>query len=195
MAIRINGFLNTVQKASHMKREKIIDLTQELISLFDKEDVLAFFDFQLIVDRTETVQGLCKISKPKEGKPNYLSLMFIIDAIDDKIADRVNSVMKSVSWGEFKKHGHGIDMVIAMPHVKRDTQHYLEEIEIYLNPELRITKAYLTDDLYPAIVRTLGCTGGGLVLWDDLPTKRIDNPNKMKNHSMINLIIAYLKGE
>ena len=50
-----------------MKSEKVTDLKQQLIGLFDKEKVVAFFDFRLVVDQNESVQGLCKISESKEG--------------------------------------------------------------------------------------------------------------------------------
>ncbi len=200
MGNRINRFRDIFQKASHMKREKVIDLKQQLIGLFDKEDVLAFFDFLLIVDRTETVPGLCKIAEPKAGesKSNYLSLLFIIDTIDDRMKDRVDSIMKGISWGEFKQYLKGIDMLIPMPHVSYETQHYLEEIEIYLSPQLRITKPYLADDLYPAIVKTLGCRGNGLIFWDEFPlNKEVINKDsipKETDRSLIDQMIAYFKG-
>jgi hypothetical protein len=163
--------------------------------------MLAFFDFQLIVDQKETVQGLCKISEPKAGvsKSNYLSLLFIIDTIGNGISDRVDSIVTGVSWDEFRKHLQGIDMIISIPRVSYDAQHYFKGIEIYLSPQFQVTKSYLADELYPAIIKTLGCRSNGLIFWDDLPFKKEDikkdDIQKETNRSLIDQLITYFKGE
>ncbi|MHB8773184.1 MAG: hypothetical protein ACYC7J_19485 [Syntrophales bacterium] len=179
-----------------MRREKAIDLEQQLIELFDREDVLAFFDFQLPVDQKATVQGLCKISEPnqKDSKSGYLSILLIIDTVDEAVEDAVRALMKGISWAELKKHTPGIEMIIPMPHVSHGTQHYLEEIAVYLAPQQRITKSYLTDDLYPAIMNTLGCSGNGLIFWDERlrPQKDANRDRQDKpDRSLLERMIAY----
>lgn len=108
-----------------MKSEKIIDLKQQLIGLFEKEEVLAFFDFELMVDPGLSVQGLCKISEPKVGASmsNYLSLLFIVDVINDATEAKVDSYINGIFWHEFKKRLNGIDMIVRIPHVNYGTRH------------------------------------------------------------------------
>lgn len=184
-----------------MKSEKIIDLKQQLIGLFEKEEVLAFFDFELTVDPGASVQGLCKISEPKAGaaKSNYLSLLFIIDAIDDAIEAKVDAHMKGILWQEFKGRLSGIDMIVPMPHVGYGTRHYLKEVELYLDRQTQITPSFVSGDLYRAIVKTLGCSGGEPVFWSDLPRvkKQLERTeiHQGADRSMIETIIDYFKGK
>jgi hypothetical protein len=184
-----------------MKSEKIIDLKQQLIGLFEKEEVLAFFDFELAVDPGASVQGLCKISEPKAGtsKSNYLSLLFIIDAIDDAIEAKVDLYMKGILWHEFKDRMSGIDMVVPMPHVSYGTRHYLKEVELYLGRKTQITPSFVSGDLYPAIVKTLGCRGGEPVFWNDLPREKkqfeLTELPQGTDRSLIETIIDYFKGK
>ncbi len=179
--------------------EKVTDLKQQLIGLFDKEQVLAFFGFQLAVEGDLSVQGLCKIAEPKEGeaKSNYLSLLFIIDTVDDAVGERVDSLLKGIPWSEFKNYLRGSDMIIPMPQVSYETRHYLKEIEIYLSPHTRVSRSYIVDDLYPAILKILGCRGDELVFWDELPPEKrrlemSDGP-KEAHRSLAERIIGYFR--
>jgi len=187
-------------KRVNINSEKVIDLKQQLIGLFDKENVLAFFDFQLAVDQNESVQGLCKISEPKEGesKSNYLSILFIIDTINDMVEAKVDTLIKGISWNGFKACLYGSNMIIPMPHVGSETQHYLKEVEIYLNPQILASRSYIVDNLYPAILKILGCTSNELTFWDELPVEKkqlkVSDVHNYADRSFINQIIDYFKG-
>ncbi len=184
-----------------MKSAKIIDLKQELIGLFEKEEVLAFFDFELAVVSGSSVQGLCKISEPKVGasQSNYLSLLFIIDTIDDAIEAKVASYMNGIVWPEFKNRLSGIDMIVPMPHVSYSTRHYLKEVELYLSRQMQITPSFVSGDLYSAIVKMLVCSGGELVFWSDVPREKqqleLTESLKGKDRSLIETISDYFKGK
>ena len=61
-----------------------IDIKQELADLFEKEDLVAYFDVISSPDITPPLSGICKIAKPlaeTTGRP-YISLLFIIDTPD-----------------------------------------------------------------------------------------------------------------
>jgi hypothetical protein len=187
-------------KEGYMKSEKVTDLKQQLIGLFDKEKVLAFFDFQLVVDQNESVQGLCKISEPKEGeaKSNYLSILFIIDIIDDAMEKKVDTLINGISWSGFETHLWGSKMIIPMPHVKHDSQHYLKGVDIYLSANIQVNRSYIADNLYPAIVKILGCKGNELIFWEELPLEKkhlgITDVQRGADGSLIERIIGYFKG-
>jgi hypothetical protein len=183
-----------------MKSEKVTDLKQQLIGLFDKEKVLAFFDFQLVIDQNESVQGLCKISEPKEGeaKSNYLSILFIIDTIGDAMEEKVDTLIKGISWSGFETHLWGSNMIIPMPHVRNDSQHYLKEVDIYLGANTRVSRSYIVDYLYPAIIKILGCRGNELIFWEELPVEKkhleITDVQRGMDGSLVERIINYFKG-
>jgi hypothetical protein len=184
-----------------MKCEKVTDLKQQLIGLFDKEKVLAFFDFHLVVDQNESIQGLCKISEPKAGeaKSNYLSILFIIDIIDGAMEEKVDTLMKGISWSGFETYLWGSSMIIPMPYVKQhDSQHYLKEVDIYLNANTRVSRSYIVDNLYPAIIKILGCKGNGLIFWEELSDEKkhleITDVQRGTEGSLIERIIGYFKG-
>jgi len=183
-----------------MKSEKVTDLKQQLIGLFDKEKVVAFFDFRLVVDQNESVQGLCKISESKEGeaKSNYLSILFIIDIIDGATEEKVDKLIKGISWSGFEANLWGISMIIPMPYVKHDSQHYLKEVDIYLSTNTQVSRSYIIDNLYPAIIKILGCKGNELIFWEELPVEKkhlkITDVQRKMDGSLIERIIAYFKG-
>ncbi len=183
-----------------MKSEKVIDLKQQLIGLFDKENMLAFFDFHLPLDQNESVQGLCKIAVPKEGeaKSKYLSLLFIIDTIDDAVAEKVDSHLRGISWSGHKNCLRGSTMIIPMPHVSYEARHYIQEVEIYLSPHTKVSRSYIVDEFYPAILKILGCRGNELIFWDERPRNKkhleIADVHMGSDHSLIEQIIGYFTG-
>jgi hypothetical protein len=184
-----------------MKSEKVTDLKEQWIGLFDREEVVAFFDFLWTLDQKDRVQGLCKISEPKKGeaKSNYLSLLFIMDTTDEAMDGLIDSYMKRVPWTDFKKYLSGIDMIIPLPHVSYGTRHYLKEVEIYLVPDMKITRAFIADTLYPAIQKVLPCQGNELIFWEELPRERqhlrIDPVHKGTDRSLVDTIVAYFRGK
>lgn len=183
-----------------MKSDEVTDLKQELVGLFDKENVVAFFDFQLAVDQNESVQGLCKISGPKEGetKSNYLSLLFIIDAPNDAAETKVDKLIRNISWSGLETRLDGTRMVIPMPHVGYDTRHYFKGVEIYLAPEIRVDRSYIADKLYPAISGILGCMANEIIFWEELPSekKRLEAADVKNNadRTLIEQVIDYFRG-
>ena len=62
-----------------------IDLFQDLVSTFNREDLLALVDFRSEESPKGPVQGLCKIARPKEKSScvNYASLTLLIDTPDE----------------------------------------------------------------------------------------------------------------
>ncbi|MDQ5984369.1 MAG: hypothetical protein CSYNP_00064 [Syntrophus sp. SKADARSKE-3] len=184
-----------------MRHEKIIDLKQQLIDLFDREEILAFFDFQLAIRSNENIQGLCKISEPKKGQAAsyYLSLLFIIDTTDDAIEGLVDAHIKATSWVDFKHFVKGVNMVVPLPHVRNETRHCLKEVEIYFDGNTRITRPYIAHELYPAILRVFRCIGGELVFWEELSSEKkqlkIDPGHHEGNRSLIDMVVDYFKGE
>ncbi len=152
--------------AASMKKERIIDIKQQLIGLFDQEDMIAFFDFQVVIDGGESVTGLCTLSQPKEGKSKskYLSLLFIVDAVDEEKEELIALFVNSITWNELKSKVKGIEMVVPLPSVSYGTKHYIKGVEIYLNPFMQIVGPYIAEHLYPGILQVIKCNSNELVV-------------------------------
>ncbi len=149
----------------------MIDLDRQLLELFNKERMLAFFDFRVRLGDAEPLSGLCKISQPKGGgqQSQYLSLLFLIDTPDESAWHRVDAYTEHLGWDAFMRELPGVVTVLPIPHLHRGAGIYFKEVDIYVDSSVTIAKHYVMDKLYPAILRVAGLTGGEVVFWDVVP--------------------------
>ncbi len=150
-----------------------VDLMKQISDLFDKEDMLAYFDFthEVVEDGvSHTIEGICKISKPKEVDPktNCLYLTFILDAPDDETWTNVNQYVKQVEWESLPSYVDEMESVLSMPAVSHDNSgHYFKQVDIYLHKHVAIDRAFLSTKLFHAIEKVAGLSTHGLSPWDD----------------------------
>jgi hypothetical protein len=154
-----------------MATDTILDLNQELMSVFNKEEMVAFFDFTFTGSDNEVFSGLCKIAHPKKegSRLTYFSLLFITDVPDSKKWSDMDTMMAKIDWNRFARYLPHVDSVLSIPIHKSIKGVYLRETTIYLtntNPSLR---SYLTNDLYPAILKVTGFKAEEPVFWGDAP--------------------------
>jgi len=149
----------------------MIDLDKELLELFNKERMIAFFDFQVLQSNTDSYSGLCKISQPKSGsqQSQYVSLLFLIDAPDDTAWQQVDTYASRLDWNAFQRELAEVVTVLPIPHLHKSTGIYFKEVDIYLNNRVSIAKRYVMNQLYPAISKIMGLKGGEMFFWDDIP--------------------------
>jgi hypothetical protein len=152
----------------------MIDVNQQLIDLFNKEKMLAFFDFQLNLGGDEPVSGLCKISRPKGTgeQAQYISLLFLIDTPNEAVGQQVDAFTRNIGWNSFRGALPGVQTVLPIPTRQQGAAIYFKEADIYLNHDVVVSKAYVASKLYPAIAHVTGLRVGELVFWDDLPEKK-----------------------
>jgi hypothetical protein len=153
---------------------QMIDLNQQLVELFNKERMLAFFDFQVKFGGIEPLSGLCKISRPKGvgQQSQYLSLLFLIDTPNYAAWKHVDLFAKDIDWNGLKGELPGVETVLSIPHLNQGTGIYFKEADIYLNSSVVIVKDYVLNKLYPAVLKVTGLQGGELVFWDDVPERK-----------------------
>lgn len=151
----------------------MIDVNQQLIDLFNKEKMLAFFDFWLDLGGNEPVSGLCKISRPRGAavEAPYISLLFLIDTASEGIQRQVDAFARRIDWNTFCQVLPGVQTVLPIPTSHQGSGIYFKEADIYLNSDVVVTKAYVSNKLYPAISKVTGVRAGEMVFWDDLPEK------------------------
>jgi hypothetical protein len=152
----------------------MIDLTKQLSELFNKEQMLAFFDFQVTPGGNEPVSGLCKISRPKGTgeQTQYVSMLFLIDTPDDALWEHVNTFVNHIGWNAFRRELPGAETVLSIPHLIHKTGIYFKETAIYLSNDIKVSKYYVSSKLYPAILRVMGLKAGELIFWEDLPESK-----------------------
>ncbi len=152
----------------------MIDLDRELLELFNKERMIAFFDYQVPQGEAPPLSGLCKISQPKSGtrQSRYVSLLFLMDTPDDVARQQVEAYVGWLDWNTFQHELRGVETVLPIPQVHKGSGIYLKEVDIYLDSGVSIVKQFVLNQLYPAILRVMRIRGGELVFWDDVTENR-----------------------
>jgi hypothetical protein len=152
----------------------VIDLDQELLSAFNKEEMLAFFDFKMTIGVDTVVSGLCKISEPKahRDRPTYFCLFFVIDVPDNDSRGLIDTRVDKIKWEHVRRYLPDVTDVLSMPSANYTRGTCFKEVEIYVTGDERSLKSYIAEKLFPAIVDVAGLDAGSLVFWADLPEKK-----------------------
>ncbi|MCG6553730.1 MAG: hypothetical protein L7F77_15500 [Candidatus Magnetominusculus sp. LBB02] len=148
------------------KDDGTVDLEQDFYDSFEKEQMLAYFDF--VFPDSGTLPGLCKISRPKEGRTTYFSAIFIIDTPTEDAFNEVSSYAKKINWDNFKNYLPGFNSAMSMPYAATKTGLYILEADIYIDTPIDIPKQFVLHKLYPAVEKVTGLKTGKLVFWDDI---------------------------
>lgn len=148
----------------------IVDLDKELLNMFDKEEMFAFFNFEVSTPSEKIVAGLCKVTKPKTGEAQsvYFSLLFILDIPDNDTWREVDTLMNSLQWGNFERHSEKIEYVLPMASRSLSTGNYFKEVCIYLTGMNDLTKQYIFNKVYSVLPAVTNFKTGDLTFWDDL---------------------------
>ena len=156
-----------------MTEDNVIDLRQQVVDLFNKEEMLAFFDFSLEVGGTGTATGLCKVSRPKRAKSQarYYSMLFMIDTPDAAMRRDIGMYMGRVNWQGLADEIPGVESVLSMRGVDLGPTVFFQETDVYVKQGTDVTARYIANDVYPAVVKAVGLRPGELVFWEDLPVQ------------------------
>jgi len=153
--------------------DNTIDLHQQMLSLFENEDMVAFFDVthDYIEDGSRhTLEGLCKISRPK-GKSSTTDSLFmtlIFDTPDEQSWAKVDKLVQGVNWESLADGVGELDSVLSMPTDNLiDSGHYLKQLDIYLSGNITLGKAFLSSKLLQPLEQLSGLAGRNLNFWED----------------------------
>jgi hypothetical protein len=147
-----------------------IDVTKQLQDVLKREEMLAFFDFQFESETGRTISGLCKISRPKEGKARskYVSLLFIVDTPDGEARGEALSRMASIQWDSLRGELTGLEDILLLPPTDLGSGDFvLSQMDLYVNAVVDLAKPYVFEQLHPAIVKIAGITSGTPVYFPD----------------------------
>ncbi|MCX5814908.1 MAG: hypothetical protein NTX75_01520 [Proteobacteria bacterium] len=148
----------------------IVDLDEELTSLFDKEEMFAFFNLEVNTPSEKIVSGLCKVTKPKVGEAQsvYFSLLFILDIQDNETWREVDALINDIPWDSFERYSERIKYVLPMLSRSLSTGNYFKEVCIYLTSINDLTKQYIFNKVYSILPVVTNFKTGDLTFWDDL---------------------------
>ena len=147
-----------------------VDLDKELTSLFDKEEMFAFFNFEVNTPSEKIVPGLCKVTKPKVGEAQsvYFSLLFILDIQDNETWREVDALINNIPWDSFERYSERIKYVLPMLSRSLSTGNYFKEVCIYITSINDLTKQYIFNKVYSILPTVTNFKTGDLTFWDDL---------------------------
>lgn len=148
----------------------IVDLDKELTSLFDKEEMFAFFNFEVNTPSEKIVPGLCKVTKPKVGEAQsvYFSLLFILDIQDNETWTEVDALINNIPWDNFERYSERIKYVLPMLSRSLSTGNYFKEVCIYITSINDLTKQYIFNKIYSILPVVTNFKTDDLTFWDDL---------------------------
>ncbi|MDX2171054.1 MAG: hypothetical protein SF182_28550 [Deltaproteobacteria bacterium] len=149
---------------------KPINIDREMQELVASEEVLAFFDFMLPIEGAAAVEGLCKVSRPRErrSKSTYLSVFFIIDAHDPAVQRGVEQHMRRVDWNAVGESTPGVDCFVAIPNRGATGGLVLKEVDVFLDGTRAPDVAFVSEVLQPAMSRAADLRPGAVTVWDEV---------------------------
>lgn len=143
-----------------------LDLDRELLALVAQEEMLAFFDFLLDLGGGRRVEGLCKVSRPRErrSRARYLSLLFVVDAVDAETQQALTRHFAAASWGSAAIAG--VEGILPVPHRSAGAGLFLKEVDVYLDGSRDADMSFLRSALLPVVARSAGISPGELTVWE-----------------------------
>lgn len=150
-----------------MTKEKPIDLMDEVISLFSREEMIAYFDFQLPVGGDASFGGLCKISRSKRdaSQLNYASVLFIVDAPTPACRQGILEKLDALDETRLQEAIPELTTLVPVPAAATHPGLLLKQIDLILEKGCPATRHFVQDKLYPVICRLAGLYAEPLVFW------------------------------
>ena len=148
-----------------MSDPKPIDIMQEFVDLYGKEEMLAFFDFSVERPGKGAVSGLCRISRPKSSgaKMQYLSLSFVADTPDDDAQAVIAAVLDRIDTDGLRRVVAEVSEVVTMPSMGGTPQSYVAQSDILL--ETIPDRQFIAMRLLPAVRRLMQVKPTEVVWW------------------------------
>lgn len=152
-----------------MAEERTIDLTRQFVEMYAREEMLCFFDFSMVSAAGPAISGLCRISKPKQGRSSmrYLSMVFIVDTPDAASQREVPATLARLSGDSLKAFVPDIAEVMAVPVPVGSGESYVHQIDLLLDSDVEPNERFISAMLLPAVRTITGVRTSEMVWWGD----------------------------
>jgi hypothetical protein len=141
------------------------------------------------------MDGLCKISRPKEGKHGgkYFSLLMIIDTPTESSRQGVEKSLKLINWDGMKRLLPEVECVLPIFYSNKGKESFFAEFDIYVSKTCELSRLYLLNDLYPAIARVSALSIGELIFWDSAKkSSKTAPPEQESSQSLLQRLKNFL---
>lgn len=177
-------------------KDKPTDIVQEIVDLYSRERMLAFFEFTLEGADHLPVSGLCRISEPKRdaSKMRYLSLSFVMDTPGDAERRAAGAALATLGGTALVSAIPKVTEVMRMPGMDVSPETYLAELDLILAVEPG--DDFVAEELVPAIERGSGIRSTDIVSWPAEPASSPPVPAGGTNPptSLVETVRRWLRG-
>ncbi len=152
-----------------VKREEPIDIIQEFVDQYAREEMVAFFDFVVEREAQQPVSGLCRIARPKGGgsEMHYLSLSFVADTPDDEARATARAALGKIDGPALRQAVHEVAEAIPVPSFGVGPESCLAQIDVLFQADP--DRQLIAQQLIPAIQRIAQLRAADIVWWDAVP--------------------------
>ena len=166
-----------------------IDIEEEIIRIFKREELLAYFDISYDLTDECLLNGLCKISKPKTNSEGmkYLGLLFVFDVLNCKCLQEINRIMQAYEAGGLKRCLKELDFVIVCPSTELSSNNSkicIRQVDLVFPDSFIPGREFLEEDLLPALCATGHLPNVKLEWWPDDANSAYSQPHTTETESL-----------
>lgn len=153
-----------------MKPDESVDLLREFVDLYSREEMLAFFEFRLPAPGGRDIEGLCRISQPKDGRSNlyYLSLGFVVDLPDESVRPHIDEALSRLSGDALRAAMPAVVEVLPVTAMAAGPESYIRQADVLLDDSALGDPTATLATLVAAVARITGLEPRDLVRWQAL---------------------------
>jgi hypothetical protein len=161
-------------------QQKQVDIFQEFVAQYAREEMLAFFEFTLELEDRGSVAGLCRISQPKQGssKLKYLSLTFVVDTPDEAARFAIEKVLAHPTETPLQAALPQAAGLVPTPSLHTGPEHYIQQIDILLGVNTTPDKRFIIERLVPALQKIFPLQISEVSWWE----ARAEGPHDSGSH-------------
>jgi hypothetical protein len=154
-----------------MKKPERIDIFQEFVAQYAREEMLAFFEFTLERGGQEPLSGLSRISQPKQGSSSlsYLSLTFVFDTPDEAARTASEHALAHLTETSLRAALPQATGLVPTPSMHTGPEHYIRQIDILLGANTTPDKHFISESLVPALHKILPLQFSEVSWWEARP--------------------------
>lgn len=144
-----------------------VDLVREFVDLYDREELIAFFEFSAEGPGGTSLEGLCRISRPKDGSSHlaYLSVGFVADTPDDASRALMDERLGRIDGDAVRAAVPQVAEVLPMSVMGPGSESYVRQADILFGEETLADPRAVLEQLVPALAAIADLRPGPLTWW------------------------------
>ncbi len=151
-----------------MKQQERVDIFQEFVAQYAREEMLAFFEFAMDLEASGSASGLCRISQPKQGSSHlrYLSLTFVVDIPNEAARVVIQHALAHLTEPTLQAALPQAVGVVPTPSMHTGPEHYIKQIDILLDADTIPDQRFIAESLLPALQKIFPLKISEVSWWD-----------------------------